>query len=430
MSETPEDKIELRSEEVQEILSFIPHWIIRWGITLIFFILLMLLTGAWFVKYPEIVESKVSILTQSPPVKLISQSSGKITLLAADNSQVEKDTYLAVIENPASYKDVQDLKDEMEGIAGVLPASPDSIRADFDRSWQIGEIQADYAVFKQSCLDYRYFLEDNFYERKILTIENQYKFYQTLNEKLKGQKEILANELDLVQQKFSNDKSLFKQGVIAEIDYNRSQSEYLQKKYSYKNAEISLVNNGIQIEEYKKTIMDLQQQFQEKKRQYILSIQESFKRLQSAVLMWEQRYVIKSPIPGRVSYFKFYSDNQFVTSGDEILTLVPATGAITARLFVPSYGSGKIEAGQRVNIKLDNYPYKEYGMVNGKVESISETTRDNLYLVNVSLPQGLRTSYNKELDFKQEMTGTAEIITKDLRLLERIFNQIRSLLQQ
>jgi mRNA-degrading endonuclease HigB of HigAB toxin-antitoxin module len=50
-----------------------------------------------------------------------------------------------------------------------------------------------------------------------------------------------------------------------------------------------------------------------------------------------------------------------------------------------------------------------------------------MYTINVSLPNGLKTSYNKDLDFKAEMQGQADIITKDLRLIERIFNQFAKL---
>ncbi|MGB5553402.1 MAG: HlyD family secretion protein, partial [Flavobacteriaceae bacterium] len=97
----------------------------------------------------------------------------------------------------------------------------------------------------------------------------------------------------------------------------------------------------------------------------------------------------------------------------------------------PLQNSGKIQPGQRVNIKLQNYPETEFGMLNGKVKSISQTPdSDGFYLVDVSLPKTLITSYNKEIEFKQEMRGTAEIITEDLRLLERFFYQFKQLLDK
>lgn len=37
MNKTEDINMELRSEEVQEVMGEIPHWILRWGITLIAF---------------------------------------------------------------------------------------------------------------------------------------------------------------------------------------------------------------------------------------------------------------------------------------------------------------------------------------------------------------------------------------------------------
>ena len=69
-------------------------------------------------------------------------------------------------------------------------------------------------------------------------------------------------------------------------------------------------------------------------------------------------------------------------------------------------------------------------MLEGRVESISLTPRNNLYLVEVSLPKGLVTTYNKKLELKNEMSGTAEIITEDLRLIERLFYQVRAIIRK
>ena len=56
--------------------------------------------------------------------------------------------------------------------------------------------------------------------------------------------------------------------------------------------------------------------------------------------------------------------------------------------------------------------------------------KDGFYLIDVSLPELLVTSYNKEIEFKQEMRGVAEIITEDLRLIERFFYQFKELVER
>jgi hypothetical protein len=69
--------------------------------------------------------------------------------------------------------------------------------------------------------------------------------------------------------------------------------------------------------------------------------------------------------------------------------------------------------------------------LNGKVSSISLVpNKEGNYLIDVELSKELITTYNKEIDFRQEMKGTANIITEDLRLMERFFYQLKDVLNQ
>ena len=52
---------ELRSEEVQEVLGWVPPWILRSGITVLFFIVIVLFLGSWFYKYPDIIENQANM---------------------------------------------------------------------------------------------------------------------------------------------------------------------------------------------------------------------------------------------------------------------------------------------------------------------------------------------------------------------------------
>lgn len=91
--------------------------------------------------------------------------------------------------------------------------------------------------------------------------------------------------------------------------------------------------------------------------------------------------------------------------------------------------SGKVATGQKVLIKLDNYRYQEYGIIEGKVQNISLTPdKDGNYYVDIIIPKDLKTTYNKQLPFDKELKGNADIVTQDLRLIERFFYQIRKLL--
>ena len=93
----------------------------------------------------------------------------------------------------------------------------------------------------------------------------------------------------------------------------------------------------------------------------------------------------------------------------------------------PAENAGKVKVGHKVILKLDAYPYNEYGTVEGKVARISEIPVENAYNIVIELKDGLKTNYNNKITFKQRLTATAAIITKDQSVLQRIFYQFENL---
>lgn len=421
--------IESQSEEVQEILAYSSNWILRWGVSLIMTILLLLLCASWFIRYPDVISSRITITNSSPPVSLVARSSGKLFLYVKEGDLVKSDRYLGAIENPATVQDVLSLKLKLGSFRTCLPDPDRCARFAFDKNLTIGELQGDYSGFLQCHMDYAFFLRARYHERKIATISTQVTLCQELANKLLSQKQILAKGAELALSKYSGDKVLFEKNLISRIELISSETAYLAQKYACENVESSIINNNLQLKEYEKTILDLNQQLVETRRTLFVSLQESFKKLLSQIVIWEQKYVLESPIDGRVSFFKFWADNQFVNGGNEIMIVVPAADSMIGRVFLSQAGAGKLRAGQMVNIELDNFPYREFGIVRGEVALISPVSRENRYSVTVRLPQGLHSTYKRSLEFKDEMQGNADIITDNMRLLERLFNQINSLLK-
>jgi hypothetical protein len=162
------------------------------------------------------------------------------------------------------------------------------------------------------------------------------------------------------------------------------------------------------------------------------SVIQSFNQLKKSIKDWERLYVLKSNINVNVSFLNYWNTNQTVNQGDLVFTIIPSeNSSFIAKLKTPAQNSGKIKLGQNVNIKIENYPDTEFGVLNGTVKNISRIPdAEGLYIVDVELPSKLITSYKKEIDFKQEMRGTAEIITEELRLIERFFYQFREIIQR
>jgi hypothetical protein len=159
---------------------------------------------------------------------------------------------------------------------------------------------------------------------------------------------------------------------------------------------------------------------------------QAYNQLNSSIKNWEFRFVFRSNLDGNVSFLNIWHKSQNINQGDIVFTVIPKNYQnYVARLKTPIQNSGKIKKGQPVNLKLNNYPDQEYGVLKGKVNNISLIPdQEGFYNIEVDLPKKLTTTYDKTLEFKQEMTGIAEIITEDLRLIERFFYQFRELVNR
>lgn len=104
--------IELRSEEVQEILTRPPHALVRWGITVFFVVLALFFIGGCFFKYPDVISASITITTEHPPIWMVARGSGKIKeVYHKDRDSVWTGNIIAVLENPAVTEDVLRLKE-------------------------------------------------------------------------------------------------------------------------------------------------------------------------------------------------------------------------------------------------------------------------------------------------------------------------------
>lgn len=122
------------------------------------------------------------------------------------------------------------------------------------------------------------------------------------------------------------------------------------------------------------------------------------------------------------SFFFNYPD---IISGDASIEY--ADNKWVAFVEIPDNGAGKIQTGQQVIIKLTAYPYLEFGHINGITQQISPAQEHESYLVEVQIGEKLVTSTKKELQMSGNLSATAEIITENRRLIERIFAPIQKL---
>lgn len=421
------EEINLRSEEVQEILSRVPTWMIRWGSTLFFLLLLMVLAISWMVKYPDIIESKTVVTTSIPPQKEFAKVTGKLdSIYVEDSENVKRGTLLAVLENTANAEDVMYLKSLMDTIE---PKKNKTIDFPINEIpiLLLGDVEMAYAEFENSYTEYRLNKALSPFQNESMAKRVSFNELKIRLQNLQSQYKLAKSELELKHKDLSRNQALLKKGVISQIDYENKQLEFINIEKGLKSIEATISQTRESIANASKDSRGNEIARTREESKLLRNVLQSFNQLKKAIMSWENTYVLKSEINGKVSFLNYWSSNQTVNQGDLVFTIIPEDNEnYVAKVRAVAQNSGKIKVGQKVNIKLENYPETEFGMLNGKVSSISMVPdKEGHYLVDVSLPKKLITSYNKEIEFKQEMSGTAEIITEDLRLLERFFYQFK-----
>ncbi len=345
---------------------------------------------------------------------------------------ISEGEYVAYIENSAKIEDVK-LVIQLINDFNLNKESDVNKLDHFPKEVSLGELNANYFAFINALQQLANYQKENLFakQEEILNrlIIKQNEVYEASKEKNK----ISTDNMALIKKFHVRDSTLLSQKVLSNADFDKSELNFLAAKDSYQSILKDMTLSSQQIQETENKLQQTIIQEHEKQKQMRLELISSYTTLSDNLKIWEQKYVFKAPMDGQVQFLNFWVNNQFIQSGEAIFTIVPRENKMMGQVNLPSSGAGKVKTGQEVILKLENYPYSEYGSVKGKVSSISLTTNPvktqngivENYLIYVDLPGQLETNYGSKLDAKFEIKGIAEIITKDRRLLERLFDNLK-----
>lgn len=414
-----------RSSEVQEFISHKPNFIIRWGITIFFLVLLSLAIVCWFIQYPDLVTAKARLNSINAPKEIITHTDGKLIKVAVkENDSVQAGQVLAYMESLANPSAIQQVSSQIDTIQKLIRNNQTNEITHFFPNYsnqvllnQLGEVQTSYQTFIQSFITFKDFLYNGFYLRKKTMLQTDLQNIQKLNKILISQKELLQKDLSLTNETFKANESLAKDKVISLMDYRNEESKLIAKKLSLPQINSAIVTNESQQNEKRKEIAELENQIVVQKNTFIQALQT----IKSQIQAWEFKYLLKASIAGTISFTGFFQENQEIKNWQPLFYVQPTNTAYFVEMLIPQYNFGKIQLGQQVLLKFQAYPYEQYGAVVGKIDYINSTPSDSGYLAKVSLPDGLVTNYKKPLQYRNGLFAQADIITENMRLLERFY---------
>mgnify|MGYP005983565157 CR=1 FL=1 len=388
---------------------------------LISFVVLIILATC-FIRYSKRVTGTINLLPSENIYSIVSPQNGKIVLLKHNKSSIGKDQIVAYIENAASYEDVKKLKNDLKKVdINNLKTSLSVFK--IDMSYALGEIQEDYSNLIISIFEYHQLYRNNLND---LSISNYQKLVETLDEESKiqsGLRRVLETKSRIMKENYERDSILNSLGTISQSDIEKSSVSYMVYKEGVLNNQLNSANNAFRKTEIKGQINTLNSKKQVDFDSKILSIKKYYIALLNRIKNWENNYLLKSSIAGTIYFVNpLLRSYEHVNRESRLFYILPSTKKLIGRAVVSSVGYGQIKVGQQAIVKVNDYPFRDYGYIKGKIIQKSQVKQDSVYYIDVDIPNGLKTNTGKKLEYYYNMSGSVEFITEKLSVFERLFD--------
>jgi multidrug efflux pump subunit AcrA (membrane-fusion protein) len=416
------------SNEVAEIISNKPVWIVRNGIALFFVIIGLIFSMTFFIQYPDILKAPVRIIGNNIPKQLISKTEGKLVeIIAKDNSHVEQGDLLAILQSNADYKQALELEQWILNTENRLKNKQWSEINNISSFNNLGELQKSYLELQQQLYQLNLSIPHGYFDQKTQAIEKDLSIINDLKLNSELQKKLIQQDLDMQQNLLKTNEGLVHEKVLAALELNKDKAMVISKKQQLIQVDAGNISQAAsalgkekELLEMKKSKLDIQQNF-------ITALYNT----KTAIAEWKNKYLIVATESGKLQYASYFQENSWIKAGQELFFIIPNQPTYFAEMLASQQNFGKISEGQLVNIALNSYQRNEFGIIKGVIKNIPAfPTKDSIFVIRVQLINGLTTNYNKQLHFSNNLTGVAEIITANVCLADRLLYQWRGIFQR
>jgi len=423
ISKTISNKINQPSELAQEVISGESGFIERWALSLFFGILLLLFASSWFIKYPDVIEAKAILTAKNAPKEIIPRQDGRLVrLFVYNNEPVIKDQVIGWLESTASHQEVIELSKQIDSSIVLLNSNQVSKVSELisKRYYNLGEIQTGYQQFITSWQQFNDYMVNGFYSKKKLLLEDDIRALDSAKQTIQSQRKLTKQDLKLAEETFDMNKKLIDEKVITKEEFRVEKSKYVNKEMSIPQLDATLLGNQTQIRDKLKEIDQLDHDLAKQK----VIFGQTLQSLKSQIGDWMIKYVLKSPVNGKITFIIPLQENQYLQAGKLLGYINPNDSHFYAEANLSQYNFGKVHTGLSVQLRFDAYPYQEMGFVEGKLDYISSIPSDSGFLATVRLTNGLMTNNHKLIPYKDGLRAQALIITQNMRLANRLYYNI------
>lgn len=408
------------TDDMQDIITAVPGWLLRWGISLFFGVLVLIVGLGALIRYPDIVNAQLRIDSPNSPKPVVAKISGKLVqLLVNETETVKAGQPLAYLESTASHSKVLALIKNLKLLQQqALQQQPfnNTLFNQADNN-QFGELQSAYQVFFQEYLSYNSTVNNGFIVKKKGYLQKDLADLAKQQQQLKSEKAIEQKDFALTDEEYEMHKKLAQQRVETKAELRQEESKYLAKKTALVQTESAIITGDNNYAAKQKEILELDNQVQEERSKFL----QALNSLVSTAEDWKSKYVLTASQAGKLSYAGIIQENQVLSPGQDVFYIDPGNEAFFGEMTISQNNMGKVKVGQQVLVKLRSYPFEEYGMIRGKIKYIADVPyKDSIFVSKVDFSVRNSSDLKKPIHLKQGMMADAEIITQDATILQRL----------
>lgn len=415
------NEIEIRSEEVQELLGTTPPWLVRWGML---FALVLIIATAWVLylfSYPETVHTDVQITRENPGSERNAIRSGTISnvLVKTEDTVVAGQT-LAVFKSSADYADVHTLDDYLTQIAEGGDSMMIYYRLPTDLLLGVEDINDSFYAFLERQKNAQNLSAGRLSQMSIDEINREIRLENKQIQDDLNRIESLKNERILYEETYTYQDNLIKMGRGDLNEFRDAKAKLLQINRYLQEARTSIKNRQATIRLLRSRLETTASISESEKIEAMRKLRDAFNSLRGELVAWRLEYLVSSPINGVVILSDAAKAGEFVNIGERLAMVLPDSPSnLVGKASLDLDESGQVAEGQKVLIDFFSFPAQQYGLVEGIIDQKSKIPDSkNRLSLEIRFPNGLVTNTGRSLEVGQYMAGKMTIIIQEKRLIE------------
>jgi multidrug resistance efflux pump len=208
----------------------------------------------------------------------------------------------------------------------------------------------------------------------------------------------------LAEDEAKREAQLFTESVVSEVDLHRARAAAQERRAAAESLQLATSRldpqQRTQESERLARIQEIRTQLIQMQGQQA-TVSAEIERLQGEV----RRRSIQAPVDGTLGEVASLRVGSVVREGERLAAVVPSGNLRIVANFLPPDALGRIKPSQTARLRLEGFPWAQFGSVNATVSSVANEIRDGRIRVELAVDS----NGNSRIPLQHGLPGTVEV---------------------